>query len=193
MNSASSKPDLAARKILDVGCGWNKTPGAIGIDSNPRTHADIIHDLGVVPYPLPENEFDEIICRHLIEHVPDVVALVTELYRIAKPGCRITVIAPHYSNPDFATDPTHRNHLNSYSFNCFIEERQLFPFYTDVKLKPIRTYVTLANLWRALGIQALVNLDERWPAFRFTRKFWEFYLCNVIRGKELHFELEVAK
>ena len=193
MTSASSKPDLAARKILDVGCGWNKTPGATGIDSNPRTHADIIHDLGVVPYPLPENEFDEIICRHLIEHVPDVMALVTELYRIAKPGCRITVIAPHYSNPDFATDPTHRNHLNSYSFNCFIEQRQLFPFYTDVKLKPIRTYVTLANLWRALGIQALVNLDQRWPAFRFTRKFWEFYLCNVIRGKELHFEFEVQK
>jgi len=193
MTSASSKPDLAARKILDVGCGWNKTPGAIGIDSNPRTRADIIHDLGVVPYPLPENEFDEIICRHLIEHVPDVLALVTELYRIAKPGCRITVIAPHYSNPDFATDPTHRNHLNSYSFNCFIEERQLFPFYTDVKLKPIRAYVTLANLWRTLGIQALVNLDQRWPAFRFTRKFWEFYLCNVIRGKELHFEFEVTK
>jgi len=193
MTSASSKPDLAARKILDVGCGWNKTPGAIGIDSNPRTHADIIHDLGVVPYPLPENEFDEIICRHLIEHVPDVLALVTELYRIAKPGCSITVIAPHYSNPDFATDPTHRNHLNSYSFNCFIEERQLFPFYTDVKLKPIRTYVTLANLWRALGIQALVNLDQRWPALRFTRKFWEFYLCNVIRGKELHFEFEAVK
>ena len=193
MNSSSSKPDLAARKILDVGCGWNKTPGAIGIDSNPRTHADIIHDLGVVPYPLPENEFDEIICRHLIEHVPDVLALVTELYRIAKPGCRITVIAPHYSNPDFATDPTHRNHLNSYSFNCFIEERQLFPFYTDVKLNPIRAYVTLANLWRALGIQALVNLDQRWPALRYTRKFWEFYLCNVIRGKELHFEFEAVK
>ncbi len=193
MTSSRSKPDLAARKILDVGCGWNKTPGAIGIDSNPRAHADIIHDLGVVPYPLPENEFDEIICRHLIEHVPDVLALVTELYRIAKPGGRITVIAPHYSNPDFATDPTHRNHLNSYSFNCFIEERQLFPFYTDVKLKPIRTYVTLANLWRALGIQALVNLDQRWPAFRFTRKFWEFYLCNVIRGKELRFKFEVQK
>src|SRR6266571_5886204 len=134
-----------AKTILDVGCGWNKTPGAIGIDSNPKSHADIIHDLGVVPYPFPDNQFDEIICRHLIEHVPDVLALVTELYRIAKPGGRITVIAPHYSNPDFATDPTHRNHLNSYSFNCFIEESQLFPFYTEVKMKHIRTYVTHDN------------------------------------------------
>ena len=193
MASSSAQQEVTNKKILDVGCGWNKTPGAVGIDSNPKAHADIIHDLGVVPYPLADNEFDEIICRHVIEHVPDVVALVTELYRIARPGGRLKFVAPHYSNPDFATDPTHRNHLNSYSFNCFMEERQLFPFYTEVKLKPIRTYVSLANLWRALGIEVLVNMDQRWPSFRFTRKFWEFYLCNVIRGKELHFEFEVQK
>jgi len=34
------------KKILDVGCGWNKTPGAIGMDANPKSHADVIHDLG---------------------------------------------------------------------------------------------------------------------------------------------------
>jgi hypothetical protein len=39
----------------------------------------------------------------------------------------------------------------------------------------------------------LVNLDERWPALRFTRKFWEFYLSTILRGKELWFELEVVK
>lgn len=190
--TTSDSPAIA-KKVLDVGCGWNKIPGAVGIDSNPKAHADIVHDLGVVPYPIGDNEFDEIVCRHVVEHVPDVLALVTELYRISKPGGRIKIVVPHYSNPDWATDPTHRNHLNSYSFNCFVEERQLFPFYTEVKLKPIRTYVSLANLWRALGVEWLVNLDQRWSAMRFTRKFWEFYLCNVIRGKELQFELEVAK
>ena len=182
-----------ATKILDVGCGWNKTPGAIGIDANPRTHADIIHDFGVVPYPFADNEFDEIVCRHVVEHVPDVMAFVRELYRITRSGGRITIVTPHYSNPDWPTDPTHRNHLNSYSFNCFIDDRQLFPFYTDVKLKTIRTYVSLANLWRALGLEFIVNLDQHWPGLRFTRKFWEFYLCNLIRGKELRFDFEVVK
>lgn len=180
------------RKILDVGCGWNKTPGAIGIDANPKTHADIIHDLGVFPYPIQDDEFDEIVCNHVVEHVPDLIGLMTELHRITTSGGRIKIATPHYSNPDWATDPTHRNHLNSYSFNCFIEERQLFPFYTEVKFKPIRIYVSLANLWRALGIEWLVNLDQYWPAMRFTRKFWEFYLCNLVRGKELFFEFEVA-
>ena len=182
-----------AKKILDVGCGWNKTPGAIGIDSNPKAHADIIHDLGSVPYPFPDNEFDQIICRHVAEHVPDVMAFVTELYRITKRGGRIAIVTPHYTNPDWPTDPTHRNHFNSYSFNCFIDDRQLFPFYTDVKLKPIRTHVSLANLWQAIGLEFVVNLDQRWPAFRFTRKFWEFYLSYIFRAKELQFEFEVVK
>ena len=183
----------AAKKILDVGCGWNKTPGAVGMDSNPKTHADVIHDLGAVPYPFADNEFDEIVCRHVIEHVPDVMALVSELHRITKPGGRITIVTPHYSNPDWPTDPTHRNQFNSYSLNCFIDDRQLFPFYTDVRLKPRRTYVSLANLWRAFGLEFLVNLDQRWPSWRFTRKFWEFYLNSIVRGKELTFELSVVK
>jgi SAM-dependent methyltransferase len=181
------------KKILDVGCGWNKTPGAIGMDANPKTHADVIHDLGSVPYPFPDGEFDEIVCRHVAEHVPDVMAFISELHRIAKPGGRILITTPHYSNPDWATDPTHRNHFNSYSFNCFIDDRQLFPFYTEVKLKPRRTYVSLANLWRAIGIELLVNADQSWPSFRFTRKFWEFYLSTIMRGKELQFEFEVLK
>ncbi len=69
----STQPE---RKILDVGCGQNKHPGAIGIDSNPRAHADVIHDLGTLPYPFPDDEFDLIICRHVIEHVPDVMSFV---------------------------------------------------------------------------------------------------------------------
>lgn len=191
-NESESSP-ATGRKVLDVGCGWNKTPGAIGMDSNHRTHADVIHDLGVLPYPFADDEFDEVVCRHVAEHVPDVMAFITELHRITKPGGLIRITTPHYSNPDWPTDPTHRNHFNSYSFNCFIDERQLFPFYTDVRLRPIRVYVSLANLWRALGLEVVVNLDQRWPGFRFTRKFWEFYLSMVFRGKELLFDLEVVK
>jgi predicted SAM-dependent methyltransferase len=75
-----------SKKILDVGCGQNKFPGSIGIDANPRTHADVIHDLGLFPYPFSDDEFDEVISRHVIEHVPDVLGFVNELHRITKPG-----------------------------------------------------------------------------------------------------------
>jgi SAM-dependent methyltransferase len=181
------------KSILDVGCGQNKFAGAIGIDSNPRSHADVIHDLGVFPYPFDSDQFDEVICRHVIEHVPDVIGLVTELHRISKPGGRLKIVTPHYSNPDWATDPTHRNHFNSYSFNCFVPSKTPFPFYTEAELHPVSTHISLANLWRALGIEFLVNLDQHRPALRFTRKFWEFYLSTIFRGKEISFEFEVVK
>ena len=105
--------NLSNMKILDVGCGANKYEGAIGLDNNPRTAADVIHDLGVVPYPFADNEFDMIVSHHVVEHVPDVMAFVTELYRITKNGGTIRLLTPHYTNPDWATDPTHRNHFNS--------------------------------------------------------------------------------
>lgn len=180
-------------KILDVGCGSNKFEGAIGLDNNPRTAADVIHDLGSVPYPFEDNEFDMIVSRHVIEHVPDVMAFITELYRITKPGGTIRLVAPHYTNGDWATDPTHRNHLNSFSFNTFQADRQIFDFYTDVRLRPLKVYVSLANLWKAIGLEFIVNLDRFSPSFRFTRKFWEYYLSYICRGKELHFEFEVVK
>ena len=43
------------------------------------------------------------------------------------------------------------------------------------------------------GIEFLVNLDQKLRGLRFTRKFWEYYLSYIFRGKELHFEFEVIK
>src|SRR3989304_6582081 len=82
----------AGKKILDVGCGQHKYPGAIGLDSNPKTAADVIHDLGGVPYPFPDNQVDEVIGTHVVEHVPDVMAFISERHRITKPGGRLTLL-----------------------------------------------------------------------------------------------------
>ena len=149
----TSTPDVVApsraSRVLDIGCGANKVPGALGMDINPRTAADVIHDLDDLPYPFSDDQFDEVIGRHVIEHVREPMAVMCELHRITRNGGVVKLVAPHWTNPDFATDLTHRNHLNSYSFRNLTDERAVFPFYTDVELKPIRTYVSLANLWRA--------------------------------------------
>ncbi|MCS6806695.1 MAG: hypothetical protein NZ823_16335, partial [Blastocatellia bacterium] len=68
-----------------------------------------------------------------------------------------------------------------------------FPFYTQVRLVPRRIHVSLLNLWKLLGIQFLINLDQRFPSMRFLRRFWEHYLSFIIRGKEIYYEFEVVK
>ncbi|HLG16651.1 MAG TPA: methyltransferase domain-containing protein [Blastocatellia bacterium] len=191
--SQTSTTGTAQPRVLDIGCGTNKTPGAIGMDVNPRTNADVIHDLDDLPYPFQDDSFDEVIGRHVIEHVRDPMAVMCELHRITRAGGIVRLVAPHWTNPDFATDLTHRNHLNSYSFRNLTDERAVFPFYTDVRFRQRTVRVTLLNLWRACGLEFLINLDGPFPRLRFIRKFWEQYLNAIARGKEIHFELEVVK
>lgn len=181
------------RRVLDIGCGTNKVPGAIGMDINPRTAADVIHDLDDLPYPFPDDSFDEVIGRHVIEHVRDPMGVMAELHRITRNGGVVKLVAPHWTNPDFATDLTHRNHLNSYSFRNLTDDRAVFPFYTDVRFRQLSVRVTILNLWNMFGLEYLINLDNRFPRLRFIRKFWEQYLNAVMRGKEIHFKLEVVK
>jgi SAM-dependent methyltransferase len=185
--------DSRNRRVLDIGCGTNKVAGAIGMDANPRTAADVIHDLDDLPYPFAADEFDEVIGRHVIEHVRDPMAVMCELHRITRNGGVVKLVAPHWTNPDFATDLTHRNHLNSYSFRNLTDERAVFPFYTDVRFRQLRVRVTLLNLWKLTGLEYLINLDHRFPSMRFVRKFWEQYLNAIVRGKEIHVELEIVK
>ena len=47
--------------------------------------------------------------------------------------------------------------------------------------------VKLLAFWRWLGFQFLVNQFPRY------RRFWEHYLCYVVRGKVMEFEFEVLK
>ncbi len=180
-------------KILDIGCGRHKTPGAIGMDSNPRSDADVIHDLDCVPYPFDDDEFDLIVGNQVIEHVDDVLAVVAELYRVARPGALIRLDTPHYSDVASYTDPTHRRHMTTESFAYFTGDRPDFDFYSHVRLRPRVIRVTMLKLWRALGFELLVNSCNRYPALRFFRRFWEQYLCFVVRGKTIFFEFEVVK
>jgi SAM-dependent methyltransferase len=174
-------------KILDVGCGTNKHPGAIGIDRNPMTRADVLCDLDRIPYPFRESEFDEVRAIHVIEHVSDVIASMEEFARLARPGGLIRIETPHYTDFSSFCDPTHRWHLNSFSFRYFGEDHGGFGYYSPVRLREKKIYVKLLALWRWFGFEFLVN---RFPRFR---RFWEYYLCFVVRGKVMRFEFEVLK
>ena len=173
--------------ILDVGCGKNKYPGAIGIDRNRDTAADVICDLDRVPYPFAGDRFDQIRVIHVIEHVADVIATMEELHRLSRPGGRIVVETPHYTDFSSFCDPTHRWHLNSFSFRYFGDRNGGFGYYSRARLRERRAQVKLLRLWRWLGFEWGVNHST---AFR---RFWEHYLCFLIRGKAIVFEFEVLK
>lgn len=184
---ASTYTNSNPKRILDVGCGQNKYPGAIGIDILENTQADVICDLNHFPYPFLDNTFDEIRVIHVIEHLQDVVRAMEEFHRLGKPGARVLIVTPHYSDFSSFCDPTHRWHLSSYSFRYFGPRHGGFGYYSSARFREILVRVRLLSLWRYFGLEFLVNRFERF------RRFWEHYLCFVVRGKYIEFELEVLK
>jgi SAM-dependent methyltransferase len=174
-------------KILDVGCGIHKHPGAVGVDRNRASRADVLADLDRFPYPFRDNSFDQLRAVHVIEHLADVIGTVEEFHRMVKPGGSIYIATPHYTDFSSFCDPTHRWHLNSYSFRYFGEDHGGFGYYSSARLREISIRVRLLALWRYLGFELLVN------RFRRVRRFWEHYLCFVVRGKAIEFEFEVLK
>ncbi|MEO8656907.1 MAG: methyltransferase domain-containing protein [Bryobacteraceae bacterium] len=174
-------------RVLDVGCGVNKFPGAVGIDRNPRTKADVIVELDRFPYPFRDGVFDEVRAIHVIEHVSDVIGTMEEFHRLLRSGGRVVLETPHYTDFSSFCDPTHKWHLNSYSFRYFGEDNAGFGYYSGARFREISVRVKLLALWRYLGFGLLVNHVPRF------RKFWEHYLCFVVRGKVMTFEFEALK
>jgi SAM-dependent methyltransferase len=174
-------------RVLDVGCGVRKAPGAIGVDRNPASAADVLCELDRFPYPFADGAFDTIVATHVIEHVADVMRTMEEFHRLARPGGRVRLTTPHYTDFSSFCDPTHRWHLNSFSFRYFGEDHGGFGYYSQVRFREISVRVKLLAFWRMLGFEFAVNHSRRF------RLFWEHYLCYVVRGKVMEFEFEAVK
>ena len=179
--------DVTGVRTLDVGCGINKFPGSIGIDRNPRTRADVLCDLDHFPYPLRDNSFVSLRAVHVIEHVSDVIRAMEEFHRLVRPGGRVLIVTPHYTDFSSFCDPTHKWHLNSFSFRYFGSDNAGYGYYSSARFREVSVHVRLLALWRYLGFEFLVN---HFPRFR---RFWEHYLCYVVRGKVMEFCFEAIK
>ena len=114
---------MSSGRVLELGCGFSKTPGAFGIDVIPGSNADLIHDLNVFPYPVADSAWDLIICRDVLEHVDDFVRTMEEIWRIGAPGAIVEVRAPFMSSVNYYSDPTHRRAFTSRSFDYFLPGR----------------------------------------------------------------------
>ncbi len=109
--------------ILDIGCGKKKQePGAIGLDRQRGSAADLLCELTHFPWPLRDDCADRVYLSHFLEHQPDILRAMAEVRRIAKPGAEVIVVTPHYSSPDSYTDPTHLHHLGFHSFDYFVQD-----------------------------------------------------------------------
>ena len=175
-------------RILDVGCGIHKQPGSIGIDRNPASRADVLADLDRLPYPFADGSFDRVTAIHVIEHVSDVIGRHGGISSSGAPrrhGARskpptTPISAPSATPPTRATSPASVSAISAKTTAASATIR-------TVRFREISVRVKLLAFWRWLGFEFLVN---RFPRYR---RFWEYYLCYVVRGKAMEFEFEALK
>ncbi len=118
---------------LDLGCGTSKRgPDYVGVDLLEHPGVDLVGDVFEALAALADERVTEVYSSHFLEHVGDLPALMLELERVLAPGGRLQLIVPHFSNPYFYSDPTHRQPFGLYTFSYFAEDavlRRKVPLY----------------------------------------------------------------
>lgn len=103
-------PEQAFYQRFRINKNWNYTT----TDLNSPI-ADVKADICNLPFP--DNEFDLIICNHVLEHIPDDTKAMQEIYRVLKPKGTAILQVPYEKNRETTfedgsiTDPQERRRI----------------------------------------------------------------------------------
>jgi SAM-dependent methyltransferase len=179
-------------KILDLGCGNRKRAGAVGIDINAGTDADVIHDLNKFPYPFADSTFDEIYVDNVLEHLQNIIKVMEELHRIGKAGCSVIVKAPYFRAKWAFIDPTHVHFFTIDSFSYFDPEHlhnRLFNYSKatfTVDKSIFNEHIIHQGIWNCF-VTPVKLFANRWP------QIYETCLSHLFPLDELTFYLKTIK
>lgn len=180
---------------LELGCGGGKRDQlAVGIDLLDLPGVDIIGDALNVLSTFPDSSVDSIYSEHFMEHVPHPHSVLKEAARVLKPGGEFRAIIPHFSNPWFYSDPTHRSYFGLYTFSYWVTKtpfRRQVPHYETPlpfelmsarhAFKSSRPFLVRHGIKKVLS--CWVNLT------RWTQEFYEECLSQMMPCYEIDYRL----
>jgi SAM-dependent methyltransferase len=179
----SPKPSSQPR-TLDLGCGYEKVGGALGLDVVPLPTVDILADVTGPGLPFQDNTFDVVYANHILEHITDLQSLLAELARIGRPGARIRVTVPYFSCVGAFGDPTHVRFFSYYTFDHYTEDPTRHTWFSNVRFGIAKRHIGFGRLFRTLGIEWWAN---RWP------HIYENFFAFTLPARTLEVELIVPE
>jgi len=184
---------------IDLGCGAGKKEGFTGIDILSYPGVDFITDLEKDLSFLPDNSVEEFYSAHFLEHIVNFEGMMKEIHRTLKPGGKAEIVVPHFSNPFFYSDFTHKRFFGLYSFSYFSSDQKNmrrkvpcynFPFEFEVTgiLLVFKSPVSkLHHLFRKHVIQRIFN------ASRYMQELYEALYTRAFHCTEIRFTLRPVK
>jgi SAM-dependent methyltransferase len=183
--------------VIELGCGpLKRRAGSIAIDIVDAEHVDIVGDAVDVLRALPAGCAQLVSAWHLLEHLADAGPILDEMSRVLGPGGEIEIVVPHFANPYFHSDPTHRNSLGFglYTMSYYARDpilRRQVPGYVrrehltlksvDLQFKAARPFYGRYALKRAIG--SIFNCT------RYLQELWEENLCYLFPCYEIRYVL----
>lgn len=152
---AKVPPDLfRGKKILDLGCGRNKLPGAVGLDRMPLAGVDVVADLDQ-RLPFDADSFDVVYANQVLEHVVNEVDLVYEIHRVLRPGGIFVAHCPYFRSSWAWIDPTHVRSFSISSMDYFVQATYCHDHYRfrDYSFRRIEVFLDTeypSTFWRSL-------------------------------------------
>ena len=98
---------------LNLGCSDRHLPGYVNVDIVPP--ADELADLRQ-RWPWPDSSIAEIKAFDIIEHLPDKIHTMNELWRVLAPGGTVEIEVPTTEGRGADQDPQHCSYWNRNSF-----------------------------------------------------------------------------
>jgi ubiquinone/menaquinone biosynthesis C-methylase UbiE len=189
--------DLNIVKV-ELGCGPSKKDGYIGVDILDLPGVDLVADFNQGLQFIPDNSVDEVFSSHLFEHIENMELLMSEIHRILKKEGLNKIIVPHFSNPYYYSDYTHKRFFGLYTFEYFGNgnsslKRKVPSFYNNAKYEVVSRKLRfgaqpffIRNKIKAFFTH-LFNLNI------FMQELYEGTFSNKISCYEIHFTLKPIK
>jgi SAM-dependent methyltransferase len=172
--------DHARRIAINGRREWSRL---VTLDNNPEHAPDVLHDLETLPYPFPDESFDEIHAYEVLEHTGAqgdarfFFEQFSELWRILRPGGFLAATCPSWRSMWAWGDPSHKRVLCSGSL-VFLSQAE---YVRQVGKTPMSDY---RHLYRAdfEAVPGAVVED--------TERFW--FVLEAIKPSRFSLTTELA-
>jgi hypothetical protein len=167
---------------VNLGPGDKQLPGYIGLDTLNRAGTDVVCDLNV-SIPLAPSSVEHILATSLLEHIDQLERLLKEVSRVLSPSGTFDVTVPHWTNPLYYSDYTHRRFFGLATFDYFADrEDQTYrkvPVYTEIRFQAVSTRLIFWSPFRPVNwlIKSFQWLVNRGVGLQL---FYEYHLSSLV-------------
>ena len=171
-------------KKLNLGCGKDIRKGYINLDIFESEGVDVIYDLNKIPYPFPDNHFEEVLVKGILEFMDDLLKILEELYRICKSKAIIEIRVPAFPSPYSAQNLRIKNFFSYTTFESFKKDGGNDTHFYKPEFKTLERRFIYSYNPKLRWINFFVNIFP---------KFYSRFLFNIFPSDGLYFKLEVVK